>query len=96
MTKNVDSPLCDLSDKPFVGPTGKPSLLKDALTNALIGATEGSPTAADKYARYRLARKVEKGGDVDLTAEDLVLLKLVVGQVYGPLVVGQVFEWADL
>lgn len=95
MTKNVDVPLTDLSGNPLAEPGGKQPFVKDVLTAALVNATEGNPTAADKYARYKLARKLDKGGDVELSPEDLVLIKLVVGQVYGPLVVGQVFEWSD-
>ena len=95
VTKTVDSPLCDLTGKPLKEPGGASPTVKDVVVNALITATEGTPTATDKFARYQLARKIAKGGDVDLTPEDLTLVKLVVGQVYGPLVVGQVFEWAD-
>jgi len=48
----------------------------------------------EKVKRYELAKKVYKGGKVDVKAEDIALLKKVIAANYSALVVGQ--AWAML
>lgn len=45
----------------------------------------------EKYGRYKLFRKIESG-EADLTAEELVLLKKLVGKRWPSIIVGQVYE----
>lgn len=51
-------------------------------------------TAEDKYARWKLAGKMQ-GKDVTLTAEELALIKKLVGKAYAPLIVGQAWSLLD-
>ena len=48
----------------------------------------------EKIARFHLALKLTDEDEPDLKAEDIVLVKKVVGKMYGPVVVGRV--WAIL
>jgi hypothetical protein len=54
-----------------------------------------APAGDEKVRRYRLARKLFNASKVELTPEDVVLLKSLIGQIYGPLVVGQVWDLLD-
>ena len=48
---------------------------------------------AEKYSRYKLATKVsEADGEIDFTAEEIVKIKLLVGKLYPPTIVGRVFD----
>lgn len=50
-------------------------------------------TGKEKADRYQLAMKINKRpGEVDVTAEQLAMVKMVIGKAFGPLVVGQVYE----
>lgn len=51
-------------------------------------------TPEEKYRRWQIAGKVH-GKDVNLPAEDLALLKKLVGKGYPPLVVGQAWTLLD-
>ncbi len=109
MTRDLDAPLRNLDGTPIVeggkpaivdgNPTvegGKPLLMATVATSALLAQVPGeTPTGDDKAARFRLAIRLHAGGAQDIKAEDLALLKKLVGQLYNPLVVGQVFAWCD-
>jgi len=45
--------------------------------------------------RYLLATKIQKANELDLKSEEIVLLKKVIGEMYGVLVVGQSFEMLE-
>lgn len=94
MLRNVDTPVNGPDGKPFVE-AGAPFTVKTAAVNALMTSNEGSPTGVQKAERYRLAVRLLAGGEVDLSPEDLALVKTLVGAAYLPFVVGQVFDWAD-
>lgn len=65
--------------------------------NALLAAfaDEQALPGTDKVRRYELARKVRKGGVVEVTAEDAALIKQLIGKAYAPLVVGQAWGMLD-
>ena len=74
-------------------PDGKVMTLRSACTNALVNVSnlEKQIDGEEKVKRYNLATKVHDAkGPTDLEAEDIVKLKKLVGNIYGPLVVGQV------
>ena len=45
-----------------------------------------------KLLRYKLAKKIYSGGVIDVTAEEISLLKQKIGEVFGPALVGPAFE----
>ena len=65
------------------------------LCDALLMQRQGeTPTGTEKVERYLLAQRIH-GGSATLTAEEVVLLKELVGASYIPLVVGQVWKMLD-
>lgn len=100
MPKNVDQVLCDLNGKPIpedASEGSKPATIRFVAVNALLASVDGeNPSGDEKAKRYSLAIKLHAGGEHEFAPEDLALIKRLVGQVYGPLIVGQVYEWANV
>ena len=69
--------------------------LRSACTMALLGGEQRSLTEKEKVDRYILAQKISLCAKIELTADEIVLLKSAVGKSFGPLVVGRVFEIVD-
>lgn len=90
--KNLDRVIVTLAGAP-VKDGEKDLTVGAAAAAALLSSNEGDGTK--KAERYRLAIKTSAGGEVALTPEELVTIKACVGAFYLPLVVGQVFAWAD-
>lgn len=93
MIVDVEQPILDLNNKPAIR-DGKPFTLKDAAQESLLIPKEQDLAPKDKLDRFTLAMKLNSGR-VDLTMEEIVKLKEVVGTVQGPLVYGRVVELLD-
>lgn len=98
MKINFSAILLDLHDKPLMQPVATPgeipstpATLAWVSSEALLRATE-EKDGQRKYKLYALAMKVGAGGDVDLKAEDIALLKKLIGEQFAPLVVGRAFD----
>lgn len=87
-------------DENIKGPTGEIVLEKDApiqmritLVN-ILGAdpTQSAKTAVEKMQRGQLAAKLLVGGDVELSIEEMALIKQCVGEACPPFVVKQVWD----
>jgi hypothetical protein len=77
---------------------GKPLTLGVIAVNALLEVVPKNedPTADVKVQRWKIAQRVAGAdGDVDITVEEIVLVKRLIGVAYGPLVVGQAFEMLE-
>lgn len=77
-----------------INKVGRPALtLKRAMVNALqaIFEDERGLDGEKKLERWKLAMKIHLGGEVDLTTDEIVLVKRLVGKLYGPSVVGPVW-----
>ena len=93
MKLNVDVILKDLDGNELKD--GEKSVtLKSVIVNALtmLGKNDESMTGPDKFVLYTIAQVVHKGGDIELTAEEIVKIKERVGKFYTPIVVGNVFN----
>jgi hypothetical protein len=66
-------------------------------TRALLATLpdEQNLSGEEKFKRFALAMKIKDGGNVALNAEDIALLKKLVGKVYSPLIVGRAFPLLD-
>jgi hypothetical protein len=102
MKRNLDYQLRTIKGEPLrssaVVASGEPPILTvlDPVLESLLSQLQDErPTAQEKIQRYKLAHRLVEGGTVDLTPEDLALIKRLVGAAYPPLVVGQVHEWCD-
>lgn len=73
-----------------------PMTVRLAATRTLTATfrDEQSLLGDEKVVRFHLALKLTDEDEPDLKAEDIVLIKKLVGKMYGPVVVGRV--WAIL
>lgn len=98
MKINVDEKLKTMDGQIMMDNDGKGNAieasLKTLLVNAVLAPTE-KELGVDKVRKYELAKMLFKGGEVDLTAEDITLIKKQVGENFAPIVVGQVFEMLE-
>lgn len=65
--------------------------LKTAIVNGLLAPVQ-KESGVDKVKKYELALRIYKNDEVELSAEDIVLIKKCVGENFAPIVVGQVWE----
>jgi hypothetical protein len=95
--------LTDLDGQPIPDCVGNDCANKPALTLGVIAIRcltanfpdeEKSISGEEKFKRGELALRIHKDGKTSLTAEDVALLKKLVGKAYGPLIV--VKTWALL
>lgn len=68
--------------------------LKTVCIEALmcLAASDERASGEEKFHRYQIAQKINKGGEVELTPEEVVIIKKRVGEVYGAVVLGPVYE----
>ncbi len=104
---NIDfsAKLLDLEGKPIIdvvaGADGAPvqveATLGRAAVNVLLAMTEDDRgmSGSDKAGRFALALKLQGAAEVDVTIEEVALIKRLTGQVFGPLVVGRCWALLD-
>jgi len=98
--RNFDWALKTLDGKDIPGTEpdkpGKPLTAAAVAINALLAPNDEKLAGTEKAHRYCLAQKIHQSpAEVDLKVEDVTLIKKLVGEVYAPLVVGQMFPFLD-
>ena len=69
--------------------------VKMALINAILSPVQ-KENGVDKVKKYELAKKIHNStGLVDLSAEEIALLKKLIGEIYPPITVGQSYGILD-
>lgn len=93
MRRDLSLPLLDLAGNQMQGATGALTLGSVA-QDALLGtyADEGALPGTEKFARYQLAQKLHGQDAVDLSAEEIALIKKLIGKAWSALVVGRAFD----
>lgn len=83
----------DIRGEP-VGEGEKKLTLGAVSCQALLGtyADEKALAAQEKVKRFTLAALCSNDSEAELSAEDVVRLKELIGKAYGPLVVGRAYE----
>ncbi len=98
MKRNFDGAVTDYDGKPLMelGADGKPHELtiKEVCIRALnnVAANEQAVAVDEQMKRFRLARRINRGGEVELTAEDITLLKTRIALMFAPVVTGFIVE----
>lgn len=96
MKIKFDQVLLDLNGDPLKNQFKKDLDLKEVCVMALLSnTTEKDGEKEDgnkKMSRFLLAEKIQKAKELGLRAEEIVLIKNLVTKLYGPLVVGRVFN----
>ncbi len=93
IVKEVDGP----DGKKVVETKDVPLTLRIVCTDALMSMPKNpdSFTGDQKVERYELAKRIYEGGTIDLEAEQVALLKRLIGENYVPLIVGPAFEMLE-
>lgn len=99
MKMNFDTVMTDLKGQPVMEPPkagGPATMLKlsDVTLNALMALDE-SDNVDVKVKKFKIAMKVSQGGEIELSPEDIVLIKSCIGKFYSPLAVGRAHELLD-
>ena len=100
MKINFDSPIVNLNGetmKSLVDKKKVDSVLNNICTDALLTSVptpQNAPveTGRDKFKKFNLAKKIHNGGEVELTAEEVSLIKDQVGLCYNSLMVGLAWD----
>jgi hypothetical protein len=68
--------------------------LGSVCVSALMGVypDEQNLSGDDKFKRYQLAERLHAGGEQDVSAEDIALLKKLIGKNWSPAVLGPAYE----
>lgn len=96
MKLDFSQQLTDLDGNPLQD--GPPNARRDATlgylaATALLAADPQKPESAeDKVRAYDVAVRVYKGGEQEVSAEDISLIKRKVGEQMTPIVVGQMYR----
>lgn len=69
--------------------------LRLVIVNALLATTKKQESGVEKVRKYELAKKAYQNDEVELTAEDITLIKNQIGEVFPAVVVGQCFEMLE-
>ena len=70
--------------------------LRSICENVLLGTNPKEQIdGEEKVKRYALAMKIHEHDATDMTAEEITLVKKVIGEAYGPMVVGRAWEMLD-
>lgn len=96
MNINFDAVILDQRGKPMLASSeGEETVKLGAIAEqALLAAyaDENGLPAGEKVRRYKLFNKVSVGGEIDITAEEVTLLKQCIGKGYPPLIVGRAYD----
>jgi hypothetical protein len=94
MLKNFDTVLNDLQEMPILNADKQGATLtaKDATLAALLIANQNKPVSGEeKFKRWQLAQRVSAGGEVEVTPEEITLIKELAGDVYSAIVIGPLY-----
>lgn len=91
MKRNFDTVIKDIDGKPFAD--GTVTLKTLVITSIQIEAAgdERMPVT-EKVDLFKIASKVVGGGDVELSAEEIAIIKARIGKTLKPIFVGRAFE----
>ena len=96
MKIQITKPLVQFNGQPIMDVDGNgnavPATVKMALVNAVL-APERDEKGIQKIQKYELAKRLYQAEkEVEVTAEEVVLMKKRVEELYAPLIVGQLAE----
>ncbi len=97
MKIDITQAIPDIKLNPIKTQSGEPWTLKEALATACLGTYQGdNPTGDEKYKRWKLANKIEAANtEVELAAEEVVLLKKLSGAVFPTLSAGAIWSMLE-
>lgn len=89
--------LSTLEGKPLKDEEGKEITVRSTLCNALLASfpDEQNTSGPEKLKRWKLAQAIYVQDEIELKAEEIVLLKSLVAKAFAPIVCGQLLEILD-
>ena len=94
MKRKLDAILTDLDGKPFADNTTLKTVIFTVLTTPL--EDDGKMAVDVKMKQYGLIKRVHEGGEIDLTSEDITLIKQRAAKVLLSVVVlGRLVEFLE-
>ncbi len=97
MKINIDAPVLNQYGEKAPRKEGSKEhlLVRHCFIDALV-LNDQAIDGTEKLVRYRLAQKVAKSGEViELTLEEGVKMKELIGKSYGPQVYGQIYDMIE-
>lgn len=93
MKRDFGIELVGLKGAKLVDGEGKPLTTGSVSVNALMGQypDEQGLTGDEKFKRYQLAARIADGDVLEVSAEEVALLKRLIGKGYLPMVVGPAY-----
>lgn len=99
MKINLSQSLLDPNGTPIPEsdlPNSKPVTLGSIVCQALLAQFQGDNSdGAEKHRRYKLWALVKNGGEQDFPAEEIAMVKQLIGKGWSPLIVGQCWEMLE-
>lgn len=94
MKINLDAVLKDQNNIPVQGDKGGvfTTLGYITCTALLAQFPDDRADGAEKHRRYKLWTSIKDGGEQDITAEDITMIKKLIGMGWAALIVGQCWE----
>lgn len=96
MKRDFSQELVGLGGQKLVEANGdeqRPMTLGTVSVNALMGqfADEQGLSGEEKFRRYQLAERITAAGVQEVSAEEVALIKRLIGKAYGPILVGPAY-----
>jgi hypothetical protein len=91
MKINFGTVLTQLNGQPIENEAKQPFTLGQAVVNALLQPVQGQ-SAADKIRKGRIAERAYDEQEIEVSPEDVTLIRQAIGELYAPLIVLKVFR----
>jgi hypothetical protein len=93
MKRDFSRELIGLGEQKLVDAEGAPLTLSGVVTTALLGTyPDEQATGEEKFRRYQLAARIDNAGIQEVAAEEVALIKRLIGKGYPPIVVGPAYQ----
>ena len=92
MKVNFAQVLEQLDGTPITGENNAPFTLSMCAVNALLQPTTQTIPPIEKVRRARVAERVYEAGEIDISPEDIVLIRECIGVWYPPLIVMKAYR----
>jgi len=95
MRIKMNQQLIGVDKKPIVKPGAPPLTLKDVCISSILSPIEGDDEKK-KFEKYEIFKKIRNGKtEVELKAEEIVVIKKAIGKFQPPLILGQCWEMLE-
>lgn len=93
MKIDFSQPLLTLDGKPFEKEKGVTASLGDMCVTALLSENPQEPSSAeDKLKRWELSKILHNAAEIEVTAEEIVLIKKLAGKAFAPPLMGAIYD----